>query len=143
MNQQEINKRHEQQLETNIALDYTAWSFERRRRGLSTDHDLWQKERDYVMREQFTTNAETRRKYLAELEEKKAVRARQHEHEIDAELLPTKLRLKRQWLANNPTFTESDFEAKAWIHLRANLVEERAEAARDAELKRQLSTFRY
>jgi hypothetical protein len=143
MTQEEIRKQHEQQLQNNITLDYTKWSFERRRRGLSTDHDLWQKERDYVMREQFTHNAETRRKYLAGLQEKRDVEARADERAIDAELLPKKLRLKRQWLADNPTFSENDFETKAWVHLRQNLVEERTDAAREAELKRQLSTFRY
>jgi hypothetical protein len=136
-------KKHEQQLQNNITLDFTSWSAERRRRGLSTDHDLWQKERDYVMREQFTTNAETRRKYLATLAEKKDAEARAGERAVDAELEPTKLRLKRQWLADNPTFSESDFESKAWIHLRQNLVEEREELSQAAEIKRQLSRLRY
>jgi hypothetical protein len=136
-------KTHEQQLQNNVTLDYTAWSFERRRRGLSTSHDLWQSERDYVMREQFTANAETRRKYLATLQEKRDAEARADERVIDAELLPTKLRLKRDWLANNPTFTEADFEQKAWVHLRQNLVEERAANAANAEIKRQLASGRY
>jgi hypothetical protein len=104
---------------------------------------LWQKERDYVMREQYTTNIETRRKYLAGLQEKKDAAARADERAIDAELLPKKLRLKRQWLADNPTFSEDDFEAKAWIHLRQNLVEEREEAGHVAEIKRQLGRLRY
>jgi len=143
MTQAEINERHEQQMQINTTLDYTKWSAERRRSGLSTDHDLWQKERDYVMREQHTSNIETRRKRLAGLEAAKAEKRREHEREIDAELLPTKLRLKRDWLANNPTFTESDFESKAWVHLRQNLVEERAEAAREAEIAAQMATGRY
>ncbi len=143
MTQEEINKKHAAQLEFNTVTDYTKWSFERRQRGLSTDHDLWKKERDYAQLERHMSNNETQRKHLAGLQEKRDAEARAIEWRIDEELLPKKLRLKRQWLADNPTFTESDFEAKAWIHLRQNLIEERAESAHEAELKRQLATGRY
>jgi hypothetical protein len=124
-------------------LDYTAWSAARREAGKPHDHATWQSARDAAIFEQKFDNARARSQYLAGLQEKRDAEARQHEREIDAELLPTKLRLKRDWLANNPTFTEADFESKAWIHLRANLVEEREDLSQAAEIKRQLSRLRY
>jgi hypothetical protein len=139
----EEQKRHEQQLETNIRLDFTAWSAQQRAAGKPHDHQSWQSVRDAAIFDSKWENAKTRSEYLATLAEKKDAEARQREREIDAELLPTKLRLKRDWLANNPTFTEADFESKAWIHLRANLVEERADLSQAAEIKRQLSRLRY
>jgi hypothetical protein len=139
----EEQKRHEQQLETNIRLDFTAWSARERRAGKPHDHASWQSVRDAAIFDSKWENAKARSEYLATLAEKKAVEERKHQREIDAELLPQKQRLMRQWLADNPTFTEADFETKAWIHLRQNLIEERTDAARAAELKRQLSTFRY
>ncbi len=143
MTQEEINKKHEQQLKINTVLDYTKWSFERRRDGKPHDHATWQKARDYALLEQHTRNIEANRKFLAGLQEKKDAEARQHEREIDVELLPQKQRLMRQWLSDHPDLAESDFESKAWIHLRQNLVEERTDAAREAEIKRQLATGRY
>jgi hypothetical protein len=136
-------KRHEQQLQNNVTLDYTAWSAQQRRAGKAFDHQSWQTARDAAIFEQKWENARARSQYLATLAEKRDAEARQHEREIDAELLPTKLRLKRDWLANNPTFTEADFESKAWIHLRANLVKEREDLSQAAEIKRQLSRLRY
>ncbi len=84
-----------------------------------------------------------RERNLSKAEAEKAEKRRETDAAIDAELLPTKLGLMGDWLANNPTFTEADFETKAWIHLRSNLVEEREEAARDAELARQFTSSRY
>ncbi len=126
-----------------ITLDYTKWSFEQRRAGHSTDHDLWQRERAAVLSRQRYDNDAARQRHLSKIAAAKDEKRRQHEREIDAELLPTKLRLKRDWLANNPTFTEADFESKAWTHLRANLVEERKSDAANAEIKRQLASGRY
>jgi hypothetical protein len=136
-------KRHEQQLETNIRLDYTAWSTQQRRAGKPFDHQSWQAVRDAAIFDSKWENAKARSEYLAGLQEKKDAEARAGERAIDAELLPKKLRLKRQWLADNPTFSESDFESKAWIHLRQNLIEERADAGHVAEIKRQLGRLRY
>jgi hypothetical protein len=143
MTQEEINKKHAEQLEFNTVTDYTKWSFERRQRGLSTDHDLWKKERDYAQLERHMSNNEAQRKHLAGLQEKRDAEERAIERAIDAEIEPQKQRLKRDWLANNPTFSESDFESKAWIHLRQNLLEDREANAANAEIKRQLSTGRY
>jgi len=84
-----------------------------------------------------------RERNLSKTEAEKAEKRRETDAAIDAELLPTKLGLMGDWLANNPTFTEADFESKAWIQLRSNLVEEREEAARDAELARQFTSGRY
>jgi len=51
--------------------------------------------------------------------------------------------LMREWLANNPTFTATDFEKKAWQHLRANLIEQRNADAMNAEIQNQTASGRY
>ncbi|MEJ7863195.1 MAG: hypothetical protein WKF90_16320 [Pyrinomonadaceae bacterium] len=120
MTQQEMEMKWQTE-QDQITLDFSAWSQQRTRSGLSNGHAIWQEQRDDVLARQQSENAELRRKYLAGLEAAKAEKRREHEREIDAELEPTKLRLKREWLANNPTFTAEDFEKKAWILLRQNL----------------------
>ena len=126
-----------------ITLDYTKWSFERRQRGYSADHDLWQRERDAVLSRQRYDNDAARQQYLSKLEAEKEEKRREYELKIDAELEPQKQRLKHDWLANNPSFSEADFESKAWVYLRQNLLEEREANAANAEIERQLSTGRY
>jgi hypothetical protein len=143
MTDEQIKKELSQVEQDNITLDYSKWSFQRRQANLSTEHSLWETARDYVQLRQVRDNSETRGKYLAGLEAKKAEQRREHEREIDAELEPTKQRLKRDWLANNPSFTESDFEKKAWVHLRQNLIEERNTASLSAEIAAQMAKGRY
>jgi hypothetical protein len=100
-------------------------------------------ERDDTVIQQRIENDELRRKYLAGLEAAKDEKRREHEREIDAELEPAKQRLKRAWLANNPAFTEFDFEKKAWILLRQNLLEERNAASLNAEIQAQMAKGRH
>jgi hypothetical protein len=107
------------------------------------DHQSWQTARDYVLSRQRTENGVARYQHLSKIAEVKAAKQREHEREIDAELLPTKLRLKRDWLANNPTFSEIEFETKAWHLLKENLLEERETDAANAEIQRQLASGRY
>ncbi len=142
MTQEEL-KRHEQQLQDNVTLDFSKWSFEQRRAGKPFDHQSWQTARDYVLSRQRTENGVARYQHLSKIAEVKAAKQREHEREIDAELLPTKLRLKRDWLANNPTFSEIEFETKAWHLLKENLLEERETDAANAEIQRQLASGRY
>ncbi len=98
-----------------ITLDFSAWSQQRTLAGLSNNHDLWKEQRDDALARQQAHNAETRRKYLAGLEAAKAEKQAEHDAAIDRELEPQKQQLKRDWLANNPAFTEFDFEKKAWV----------------------------
>jgi hypothetical protein len=143
MTPEEIKRRHEKQMRINTALDFTKWSAERREAGKPHDHATWQTARDAVLFQQKWDNAKAHNQHLAELQEKRDAEERAIERRIDEELLPKKLRLKRQWLADNPTFTEADFESKAWVHLRQNLIEERTDAGHAAEIKRQLGRLRY
>jgi vancomycin resistance protein YoaR len=126
-----------------ITLDFSKWSQQRTRAGLSNSHGLWEEQRDDVLSRQQSANAESRRNRLAGLEAAKNEKRREHEREIDVELEPTKLRLKRDWLANNPSFTESDFEKKAWHLLRENLIEQRKTEAGSAEIQALKATGRY
>jgi hypothetical protein len=100
-------------------------------------------ERDENRIRQQIENDELRRNRLARLASAKDEKRREHEREIDAELEPTKQRLKRDWLANNPAFTEFDFEKKAWILLRQNLVEERNAVSLNAEIRAQMAKGRH
>ncbi len=95
-------------------------------------------ERDETVARQRIENDELRRNRLAQLEARKDEKRREHEREIDVELEPAKQRLKRDWLANNPAFTEFDFEKKAWILSRQNLVEQRNAASLNAEIAAQM-----
>ncbi len=100
-------------------------------------------ERDETFARQQIENDELRRNRLARLASAKDEKRREHEREIDVELEPAKQRLKRDWLANNPSFTESDFEKKAWVHLRQNLVEQRNTASLNAEITAQMAKGRH
>jgi hypothetical protein len=126
-----------------ITLDYSKWSFQQRQAKLSTDHDLWKQERDAVLARWQANNGETRRKYLAGLENEKAQKQAERDKQIDTGLEPTKQTLMREWLANNPNETAADFEKKAWVHLRENLLEHRRNETFEAELQSQRATGRY
>jgi hypothetical protein len=125
----------------NTTLNFDRWSFQRRQAKLPADHDLWKQERDAVLARWQTNNDETRRKYLAGLENEKAQKQAERDRQIDAGLEPQKQFLKREWLANNPNETAADFEKKAWQHLRLNLIEQRNNEA--FELERQRASVRY
>ncbi len=139
----ELEKIEWQTEQDQITLDYSKWSQQRTRAGLSNSHQIWQQERDDLRVRQQNQNAELRRKYLAGLEAAKAEKQREYDAEIDRELEPTKQTLMRGWLANNPTFSESDFEKMAWQHLRQNLIEQRTKEAFEAELQAQRASGRY
>ncbi len=124
-------------------LDYSKWCEQRRQAKLSTDHPLWLTERDNVLARQQSDNAESRRKYLANLESARKAKKAETDAELDRQLEPQKQMLMREWLANNPNFSASDFEKKAWIYLRENLIEQRKAGAVNAELLAQQATGRY
>jgi hypothetical protein len=126
-----------------VTLDYSKWSDQQRRAKLSTDHDLWQQQRDRVLARRQSENAEAGRKYRESLEAAKTERQREREAQIDRELEPQKQMLMREWLANNPTLTANDFEKKAWQHLRTNLIEKMKADALNAEIQNQKATGRY
>ncbi len=126
-----------------ITLDYSKWSFQRRRAGLSTDHDLWKDQRADVLARQQAENTVIRQKYLAGLEAKKAEKQAEHSAEIDRELEPTKHRLMRRWLADHPDKNEADFNKLAWKYLKQNLVEERELDNQEAVRNSLLKTGRY
>ena len=78
-------------------------------------------------------NAETRRKYRAGLEAEKAEEAKLADLALDIELEPRKEVLLRQWLADHPGKTSTDFDRSAWPHLRANLIVERRQTQFEAD----------
>jgi monoamine oxidase len=126
-----------------ITLDFTKWSDQQRRANLPADHNSWLAVEAETLARQQSDNAEVRRKYLAKLEAAKAEKRREYDAELDRELEPQKQRLMREWLANNPNFTATDFEKKAWIHLRKNLVEERKTEAFNANIEAARASGRY
>jgi hypothetical protein len=136
--EEQIKQQSEQD---NATFDYDKWSFARRQAKLPADHDLWKQERDAVLARWQANNDETRRKYLAGLENEKAAKQAERDKQNDIELEPTKQTLMREWLANNPNETAADFEKKAWQHLRTNLIEQRNNEA--FELERQRASVRY
>jgi hypothetical protein len=136
MADEQIKQQIAQAQQDSITLDYSKWSAQRIQAKLPNDHDLWQRQRDAVLRRQQSDNAEAGRKYRAKLEAAKAEKRREYDAEIDRELEPQKQRLMREWLANNPNFTATDFEKKAWHLLKENLIEQRNAEAFEAEKQR-------
>jgi hypothetical protein len=143
MTDKEIQQQVAQAEQDNITLDFSKWSFQQSQAKLDNSHSLWLVEKERVLAHQRADNAEIRRKYLAGLEEKKAAKQREDDAAIDAELANEKRRLQNEWLANNPSFTADDFERKAWVLLRENLLEERRTAALNAEIEACRASGRY
>lgn len=143
MTDKEIREQNAKAAQDAITLDYSKWSDQMRRAGLPTDHNLWKQECNRVLARQQSDNSEAGRKYRASLEAAKAEKQREHDARIDRELEPQKQMLMREWLANNPTFTATDFEQKAWAHLRQNLIEQRKVDAINAQTKAHLASGRY
>ena len=79
-------------------------------------------------------NSAARRSYLDGLAKQRADQQKAADAAIDREIEPQKQMLKRQWLADHPGKSESDFERSAWPLLRENLVAERDENIRQATL---------
>ena len=88
-------------------------------------------------------NRRAREAHRASLEAQQTAERQRHEEALDAELEPTKQRMKREWLANHPAATEADFERRAWPLLRQNLLEDRREQliARTQEQLRQTGMY--
>jgi hypothetical protein len=143
MTETELKERIAQAEQDSIALDYSKWSGQRRQLKLSTDHNDWQIERDRTLARQQSDNAEARRRYLASLDAARSGKQREHDAEIDRELEPQKQRLKREWLANNPNFTATDFEQKAWHLLKENLIAERTSQILENDIRQMRETGRY
>jgi hypothetical protein len=139
----ELEKMQWQSEQDQITLDYSKWSQQRLGAKLSNDHNLWKEQRDDVLARQQASNAETRRKYLAGLEAAKAEKQSERDAEIDRQLEPQKIRLRNEWLANNPNLTEDDFESKAWHLLKANLIEQGEMDNREAMRNSLLKSGRY
>ncbi len=141
--EQKLKQQIAQSEQDQITLDYPKWSQQQTRAKLSNNHDLWKQERDAVLARWKSHNDETRAKYFTKLAAEKAAKQAERDAEIDRELEPQKQILKRDWLANNPNFTASDFEKKAWHLLKENLIEQRKNEAFQAELQSQRASGRY
>ncbi len=76
MTDKEIQDQYNQTTQDNTTLDFSKWSAQQRRAKLPTDHDLWQQQRDAVLRRQQSDNAEARRKYLAKLDDERKAKRR-------------------------------------------------------------------
>jgi hypothetical protein len=141
--QEKIKQQMAQIQQDDTNLDYGKWSFERRRAGLPTNHELWTDARDQTLARQKAENAETRRNYLAKLDDEKKARQAETDAQTDLELAPEKRRLQNEWLVNNPTQTAADFEKKAWHLLKENLIEQRNADSLNAEIQRQKASGIY
>jgi len=126
-----------------ITLDFSKWSQQRTRSGLSNDHKIWEGHRDDVLARQRAENAELRQKYLNGLASQKAEKQAEHGREIDQSLMPQKQQLMRQWLADHPDKNESDFNKLAWKYLKQNLVEQGEQDNMEAMSNSLLATGRY
>jgi len=142
MTEKETQQYHQAQQDA-ITLDYSKWSDQQRRAKLSTDHDLWQQQRDAVLRRQQSDNAEARRKYLDGLAEQRKAKQDEADAELELSLTLEKQQLRNAWLADHPNDTAADFEKKAWHHLKANLIEQRKAAAMEANTEQLKQTGRY
>ncbi len=88
-------------------------------------------------------NAETRRQYLATLEEKREGERRRAEAEVDRQLEPEKQRARNEWLANHPYQTPTDFENTWKQFLRPNAVENLERQAYEATKQALRATGKY
>ena len=113
MTDKEIQDRIDQAHEDVINLDYSKWSARQRQLKLSSDHSLWQQERDRTLARQKADNAESRRKYLERLEADKAAKQaeRDAENKVKQQAAEESLkrRLKTSYMSN-PAATDEDFE---------------------------------
>jgi hypothetical protein len=101
-----------------ITLDFSKWSARQRQLKASTDHSLWVKERDAVLRRQQSENEKAKRQYQTRLDAEKAAKRAEIDAETARELEPRKQVVNRQWLADHPDKTAADFESAAWPLLR-------------------------
>ncbi len=138
-----INQKLTHSEQDRVTLNFDLWSAQRRAQKLDGSHSLWQQEKQAVLSRWQAENDETRQRYLTSLNDEREAKAAESQAKIDAELEPQKQILKRQWLADHPGKTENDFNRKAWIHLRQNLVEQRDAEVMNANLKAARATGRY
>jgi len=117
-----------------ITLNFAQWQQQERLAGRPFDHSSWIKKRDAVLFNQKWRNSQARESRLKNLEGLKLARQQENEDALNQELLPQKQAIMRSWLASNFGKTESDFNESAWPHLRANLLVERDESARQNEM---------
>ncbi len=143
MTQEELQQSVAQAEQDETTLDYSKWSFQQRQQKLSDDHELWQRQRDRVLDRWRRDNEASRASHLNSIETQRKAKQDEANAQFDREIEPKKQTLMREWLANNPNFTASDFEKKAWQHLRTNLIEQRNNDAFEAERQRQMSTGKY
>ncbi len=124
----------------NINLNYSEWSFERRRSGLSTDHDVWKQARDQTLARQQSENAELRRKRLASLEADKAAKQAERDAENKPKQIAAEASLKSSLKASymaTPAATNEDFE-RDYPQLKSEYL--RAEALRnDAQARESMA----
>lgn len=100
--------------------------------------DLQQAQERAAQREREEANQEARRAYLKGLESQAAEQRAARDAEDEALLQPERTRLQRQWLSDHPDRTETDFLNRAWPQLRRNLLEDKANGLRDAEIARMM-----
>jgi hypothetical protein len=134
--QEQIEQSMRQIEADNINLDYSKWSFERRRAGLPTDHELWQDARDTTLRRQQAENAELGRKYLAKLDEEKKAAQDKRDAENKPKQIAAEASLKSSLRASymaTPAATNEDFE-RDYPQLRSDYLKREA-MRNDAEMR--------
>lgn len=134
----------EQMKQDAITLDYTQWSMQRREAGLSTDHAIWQTERDKVQERWKRENEAARQRHLNNLEEER--RAKQAERDAEdqkrrqAEEEKLKDRLKMAYMAN-PAASAEDFESD-YPQLKSEYLRSQALEADEAARQSMANTMR-
>jgi membrane carboxypeptidase/penicillin-binding protein PbpC len=136
LTEKELQQQIDRAMQDAITLDYSKWATQQRQAKLSTDHDLWQIERDRTLARMKSDNAEARARRLNKLDGERIAKQSESDAQTELELAPEKRRLEREWLANNQGATAADFEKKAWHLLRVNLIERRRAEAFEAEKQR-------
>jgi restriction endonuclease Mrr len=86
--------------------------------------------REQVERER--SNAEARKRYLDGLDAKRAEERAAAEAKLEAQIAPERASLMREWLAQDATRTEGQFNSHAWPQLRLSVIEQRERAAAEA-----------
>ena len=144
MTQNEIDTAVAQAKEANFVLNnYTAWSNREKLAKRPHDGNAWAAACEAIRHGQYNDNLDARNNRLAKIEEEQKAKQAEADAKTDVRLEPRKQQLKRDWLANNPSFSEKDFETKAWPHLKHNLLENDKQTALQAELASGAQSGRY
>jgi hypothetical protein len=102
-----------------------------------------QRQAEYERLEAQRLNEEARQRWLAKVEADREAQRARDQAAVDAQLAPTKERLKRQWLADHPEADAETFERRAWPQLKANLLDDLREQQTRQAMERMRASGEY